>query len=67
MERPVSDSMNPPYALQAAALRPSFYKLDEGYSEETRSQAENEASMTEALLAVPEQIMALTETDRAGS
>jgi hypothetical protein len=44
------------------------FKLDEGYSEDTRSQTENEAAqMSGEFLAIPEQIMALNEEDRAGS
>lgn len=75
MDRNTSDNIRPSFGIQAATFRPSYqspsiipFKLDEGYSEDTRSQTENEAAqMTEALLAVPEQIMALSEEDRAGS
>jgi hypothetical protein len=73
MDRNTPDSVRPSFGIQPTTFRPSFhsssmpYKLDEGYSEDTRSQTENEAAqMTEALLAVPEQIMALSEEDRAG-
>lgn len=74
MDRNTSDNIRPSFGIQASTFRPSYqspsipFKLDEGYSEDTRSQTENEAAqMTEALLAVPEQIMALGEEDRAGS
>lgn len=51
----------PPSALAS-------FKLDEGYSDETRSQAENEVIQTsDEGVGLPSWILAHNETDRAGN
>jgi F-box and WD-40 domain protein 1/11 len=50
----------------APSLAASF-KLDEGYSDETRSQPDNEASITQAdTMSLPDWILTHCEADRAG-
>lgn len=62
-------------SLQAANYRSDFtapplaasFKLDEGYSDETRSQAENEANpSSEDVMTLPGWVLAHSEADRAG-
>ena len=74
MDRNTSESLHQPLDFQHKPFRPSYvastmpFKLDEGYSDETGSQAEAEAAqLTEARLAVPASIMALSEADRSGT
>lgn len=79
MERNTPDNVNPPFQLQGTAFQSSFpspmrspmpsaFKLDEGYSEETRSQAEMEAfQSTRELLEHQDWIMGHSEADRAGT
>ena len=58
---------NYPSGFIPASVTGSF-KLDEGYSDETRSQAENEViQMSEDALALPGWILAHNESDRAGT
>lgn len=65
-----------PLGPQTGNYRPEFppssvagsFKLDEGYSDETRSQAENEvAQMPEEALKLPGWILAHGEAERAGA
>lgn len=79
MERPpaaATTGVPSPLGLQSANYRPDFppssvatsFKLDEGYSDETRSQAENEvAQMSDEALKLPGWILAHGETERAGA
>lgn len=62
-------------SLQATNYRSDFtspplttsFKLDEGYSDETRSQAENEANpSSDEVMALPGWMLAHSEADRAG-
>lgn len=52
----------PGYPTQS--LSPSF-KVDEGYSDETRSQADKE-SATDNVMMLPDWVLAQSESDRAG-
>lgn len=65
-----------PQGVRPGNYRPDFptpsvagsFKLDEGYSDETRSQAENEAAqMPEEALKLPGWVLAHNEADRAGA
>lgn len=78
MERPPAAATGVPslLGLQSGNYRPDFppssvtgsFKLDEGYSDETRSQAENEVvQMSEEALKLPGWILAHNEMDRAGA
>ena len=73
---------NPPYiaAFQSAASMNAPFKIDEGYSEETRSQNESDAPMRSGsrdsdlpdqeaatMLPLPEWVLGLSETDRSGT
>ncbi|KAK5797817.1 hypothetical protein VI817_004108 [Penicillium citrinum] len=48
----------------ASSLSPSF-KLDEGYSDDTRSQPDKEL-MSENVMMLPDWMLAQSESDRAG-
>ena len=79
MERPPATAARgipSPLGLQSGNYRPDFppssvagsFKLDEGYSDETRSQAENEvAQMPDDALKLPGWILAHEESERAGA
>jgi len=72
-EEPVPDSPSRPnLRLQATSfpgfaapsLSPSF-KLDEGYSDETRSQSDKDIVLDNVMM-LPEWVLSQSETDRAG-
>lgn len=62
-------SGSPLVRLQAGKFKNGFgtppFKLDEGYSDETKSQGEIDGS--EEMLALPEWLLAHNEADRAGT
>lgn len=55
--------------MRAGHFPPGFsaapFKLDEGYSDDTRSQTDNDAPLTDAV-PLPDWILACSESDRAG-
>lgn len=72
---PAAEAGIPHLLMQAANYRSDFtspplaasFKLDEGYSDETRSQAENEANpSSEDVMTLPAWVLAHSEADRAG-
>jgi F-box and WD-40 domain protein 1/11 len=71
-----STSFPPLLRLRTRDHRPEFaspslsasFKLDEGYSDETRSQAENDVKISSGeIMSLPEWILAHSELERAGA
>jgi F-box and WD-40 domain protein 1/11 len=80
MARPLGNPRTFPASLKASMATNPAFKLDEGYSEETRSQSDGDAAMrvdmrmadsndTESVLqmALPDDILNLSEIDRSGA
>jgi F-box and WD-40 domain protein 1/11 len=67
-EQPSGGALSKPGLTTAASLAASF-KLDEGYSDDTKSQPENDAavSQSEEAMLLPQCIFSHTEAERAGT